>query len=246
MLGVGLAILLQYLAPALIVAFEALRGTRASRATVIALIAAICGTGLLVGNVDATALHASPLDWAVGFTSAFGFAFYILSSKRGLRSYAPQTVLLYTFLIAGTFWWVRTRRCRESSRRATDPSCGACSCCSGVFSTLVPFTLFYLGLKHLPAAEAGIVATLEPVVAISHASLLLGEGLRPIQWVGATLVLVAAVAASRGGPKRSRPSPNALMRRGRSSGQGRAAETRSASWKPRRRQDSAPSSLRTS
>jgi len=167
---------------------------------VIALIAAIAGTGLLVGNVDPAALHASPLDWVVGFASAFGFAFYILYSKRGLRLYAPQTVLLYTFLIAGTFW-----SCVTPLPRILAAGYGAelwgMFLLLGVFSTLVPFTLFYLGLKHLPAAEAGIVATLEPVVAIVTASLLLGEGLRPIQWLGAVLVLAASVAASRGRPE---------------------------------------------
>ena len=38
----------------------------------------------------------------------------------------------------------------------------------GVFSTLAPFFLFNSGLKHLSAAEAGIIASLEPVVAVNR------------------------------------------------------------------------------
>jgi drug/metabolite transporter (DMT)-like permease len=71
----------------------------------------------------------------------------------------------------------------------------------GVFSTLVPFRFFYAGLKRLPAAEAGVIATAEPVVAIVSAFLFLGEGLRSGQMLGAALVIAAAVLASRGHPE---------------------------------------------
>jgi drug/metabolite transporter (DMT)-like permease len=43
---------------------------------------------------------------------------------------------------------------------------------------------------------AGVVATLEPVVAVVSAWVFLGEGLQAIQWVGALLVLAAAALAS--------------------------------------------------
>lgn len=46
-------------------------------------------------------------------------------------------------------------------------------------------------------AQAGIVATTEPVIASVSAALLLHEGLAPLQWLGAALVLMAATAASR-------------------------------------------------
>jgi len=71
----------------------------------------------------------------------------------------------------------------------------------GVFSTLVPFRCFYAGLERLPAAEAGVIATAEPVVAIASAFVFLGEGLHPRQILGAVLVIVAAVLASRGHPE---------------------------------------------
>ena len=70
----------------------------------------------------------------------------------------------------------------------------------GVFSTLVPFVCFYAGLRRLPAVQAGIVATMEPVVAVLSAALILGEGLRTLQWAGAAMVLVAAMLASREAP----------------------------------------------
>jgi drug/metabolite transporter (DMT)-like permease len=67
----------------------------------------------------------------------------------------------------------------------------------GMLSTLLPFALFTAGLRRLPAPETGILATLEPVVAVLSAATFLGEGLRSLQWLGAALVLAAAVLASR-------------------------------------------------
>jgi drug/metabolite transporter (DMT)-like permease len=197
-LGVGLAILIQYLAPALIVAYAALRGARVRAATVIALASAISGVALLVANVDpasAREISARPLDWVVGFGAAVSFAFYALFSKRGLRSYPPETIIFYTFLIAGVFWAIVTPPWRivAAGYRA---ELWAMFAALGIFSTLVPFILFNTGLKSLPASEAGIIATLEPVIAVLTAAIFLGEGLGALQWAGALLVLIAAALAS--------------------------------------------------
>ena len=58
-----------------------------------------------------------------------------------------------------------------------------------------------VGLKRLPAMEAGVISTSEPVVAILSAALFLGESLRPLQMVGAGMVIGAALLASRDHPE---------------------------------------------
>ncbi len=166
-LGVGLAILLQYVAPSLIVLWEMARGKRPSPATISAVLMALAGTALLVRGVNTVSMHATPFDWIVGASSAFIFAFYVLASKRVMARHEPETVLLYTFAIAALFWACVTPPWR---------------------------------LKRLPAAEAGILATAEPVVAIVSAYVFLGESLGPWQLAGAGMVIVAAVLASRGQP----------------------------------------------
>ena len=199
-LGVGLAILIQYLAPALIVGYGALRGMRVRVPTIVALASAILGIALLVSNVDPVSLQARPpqvrpLHWAVGFGSTLSFAFYVVFSKRGLQRYAPETVLFYTFLVAGVFWAIITPPWRIIAA-GYGADLWLMFAALGVFSTLAPFFLFNTGLRHLSAAEAGIIASLEPVVAVLSAALFLGEGLRAFQWLGALLVLIAAALAS--------------------------------------------------
>jgi drug/metabolite transporter (DMT)-like permease len=194
-LGVGLAILLQYVAPALIIGFEALRGARVRPSVMVAVVAALTGTALLVGGVDQSALAIPARGWLAGAGAALSFAFYILFSKRGLARYAPETVLFYTFLIAAAFWACITPLPRILAA-GYDAKLWAMFVALGVFSTLVPFVCFYAGLRRLPPAQAGIVATMEPVVAVLSAAVILGEGLRGLQWVGAALVLAAAALAS--------------------------------------------------
>jgi drug/metabolite transporter (DMT)-like permease len=165
----------------------------------VAVLAAIAGTALLVSGVDRSARVIPLSDWLVGFGAALAFAFYIVYSKRGLARYAPGTVLFYTFLIAAMFWSCVTPPARIIAA-GYDAGIWAMFLALGVFSTLVPFACFYAGLRRLPAAQASIVAAMEPVVAVLSAALFLGEGLRSIQWLGAALVLGAALLAGSEGP----------------------------------------------
>ncbi len=204
-LGVGLAILLQYVAPSLIVLWDLVRGKRPSPGTALAVVLALAGTALLVNGVDTSRLHASALDWVVGFSSSVIFAFYVIYSKRGLSRYAPETVLVYTFTIAAIFWACVTPPWRIVAA-AYPARLWWSFLLLGVFSTLVPFRCFYAGLKRLPATEAGVIATSEPVVAIAAAAVFLGETLRPLQILGAVMVIGAALLATRGHPEAAEAS----------------------------------------
>jgi DME family drug/metabolite transporter len=194
-LGVGLAILLQYLAPTLILLYDAARGIPVPARTIVAAAAAIVGTALLVLGMDRAAFSTRPLHWAIGLSAAFLFAFYIVYSKRGLARYAPPTVLFYSFVLAGILWSVVTPPWRIAAAGYGAGTWGALLAL-GLFSTLVPFMLFNAGLRRLSAADAGIVATLEPVIAVASSAIVLGEGLRPAQTAGALLVLLASMTSS--------------------------------------------------
>ena len=195
-LGVGMAILLQYLAPSLIVLWHLLRGQRPQPSMLIAVLLALVGTGCIVRGMDARTMHATPFDWFIGFASAVIFAFYILYSKRGLSRYRPETLLLYTFGIAALFWMLvipPMRIVAAGYPTAVWLRFGLL----GVFSTLVPFWAFYAGLRRLPPAEASVIATLEPVIGIVASAVFLHETLAAVQMLGAAAVIVAAILATR-------------------------------------------------
>jgi len=78
-----------------------------------------------------------------------------------------------------------------------------------LFSTLIPFALFYAGLRRLPATQTGILATAEPVIAVVSAALFLGESLGFMQNVGAVMVLAAsAMTSARDSTSSRRESPD--------------------------------------
>ncbi len=199
-LGVGPAILLQYLAPSLIVVWDFVRGVRPRASMVAAVMLALGGTALLVQGMSGAHGSASLFDRAIGFSSAIIFAFYVLYSKRGLARYRPETLLFYTFVIAAIAWACVIPPARIIAMHFA-PALWFRFVLLGLFSTLVPFRCFYSGLRRLPAAEAGIIATAEPVVAIIAAGVFLGESLAMRQYLGAGLVIAAAVLATREHPE---------------------------------------------
>ena len=68
---------------------------------------------------------------------------------------------------------------------------------------------FYAGAQRVGAAQASLISTVEPLWTILAASILLGERLAPIQWVGGALILVGVLLSqTRGGVRaRGRQTP---------------------------------------
>jgi len=64
---------------------------------------------------------------------------------------------------------------------------------TGVLTTLLPISLYTFGLSRLPASEASILLTFEPVVAFVLAAVVLGESLHAGQWLGVMAVLGGVV-----------------------------------------------------
>lgn len=195
-IGVGLGILIQYLAPSLLVAVGMVRGTRVSKGTLAAVATALAGTALLVGGIDPAAYRATPLQWAISFSTAPAFAIFIGYSKRGLRRYAPETVLFYTLCFATLAWAIVTPPWRIAGAGYSAELWGLFIALA-LTSTLIPFMCFNAGLKRMSAIEVGVLSTVEPVVAVATAALFLGETLLPLQNLGAVLVLCASILAAR-------------------------------------------------
>lgn len=196
--GVGLAILLQYLAPALVVAWQAIVARRLPpRPHMISLAIATAGVALLVLADDAAVARANPAGVLLGLASAAFYAFYIVYAKVLVTRLSAWTVLFYGFLVAGLFWMVFVPPWTIAAA-GYDAGQWAVFAAIALGSALLPFAMFFAGLARVDAARAGIVALLEPIVAIGSAALFLREGLSIAQGAGALLILVGVglVAAS--------------------------------------------------
>jgi drug/metabolite transporter (DMT)-like permease len=133
-----------------------------------------------------------------------------------LTRYAPETVLFHTFWMAALVWAIVTPPWKIIAA-GYDLRIWSIFLALALFSTLVPFLLFNRGLRRLRPTEAGVLATLEPLVAVVSAAFFLIERLTPLQNVGALLVVTAAVLSTQresGAPRGGVTRGGADRRRG--------------------------------
>jgi len=62
-----------------------------------------------------------------------------------------------------------------------------------VFSTVLPFLLYFTGMRFLPPTSVGIIACLEPAIAAAVAYGALGDKMGLLQIVGGSFVLAAVL-----------------------------------------------------
>jgi len=188
---VAAAILVQYLAPALVACYSMLfwheRGTFLK---VLALLLSVAGCYLVVGGYSLSLLTMNRVGIMWALLSAVAFALTTLLSEKGMHQYNPWTVLAYGFLFSSLSLNIVQRPLSILSQSYT-PTQWASILYVGVFGTLIPFGLYLAGVNHIRSTRAIITATLEPIAAAFMAFFLLGESLSPLQIAGGLSVIVA-------------------------------------------------------
>jgi len=188
---VATAILLQYTAPLLVMAYGTLAGEES--VTPVKLIAAtvsLAGCVLAVGAYDAAVLHITPLGLFTGIASAFVFAFMVIYPRHVMRRYSLWTLTTYALGFAALFWMAVNPPWRIAAA-SPDGTTWLTLLALSVCSVLIPHSLYFAGLRHVMPSRAIITSTFEPVVAIVSAALVVQELLTPVQVCGAVLVLSA-------------------------------------------------------
>ncbi len=189
--NVATAILLQYLAPLLVLAYGA--ATKIENLSVTKVTAgavSLVGCYLAIAGKDFSLLTISKLGLLTGLGSAFCWSFTNVWLRHLLKRYNVWTCLVYTFVFATLFWlvinppWVIVAAQYPASTWYLFVF-------FAVISILIPHSLYFSGMRYLTASRAIITATFEPVVAILTAFVFLGEVLSDVQIIGALLVIVA-------------------------------------------------------
>jgi drug/metabolite transporter (DMT)-like permease len=204
-LPVGIALLLEYTG----VLFVALVGYFLFKEKVKARLWVAIGL-VLAGMVVVAQLWASTLD-PIGVVLALGAAVtltvYFVIGERQVTATSPLAVAFWTALFAAAFWaifsgWWNLRPSIfvkpidiGGSHGHLDVPLFVPLATAVVLGSFLPFFLSFSALKHLPATAVGIVASSEVLFAFLVAWLWLGEGLQPVQFLGAVVVLVGIVLA---------------------------------------------------
>jgi drug/metabolite transporter (DMT)-like permease len=192
-LPVAIAIVLQYTAPAMVVAYTAVVSRRTpSKEIVIAVVAAVVGV-VLVAEVPGGDLGTlDTLGIAFGLCSAVLFATYTLLSEPAGKMWGPIEAMRRAFIVASVAW-VLFQIPRGWPQELFDLDNLAQVIYVGLFGTLAPFLLYVWAIGIVRPDRATIAATLEPVLAAVVAWVWLGQDLSLMQIAGGVLV-IAAVA----------------------------------------------------
>jgi drug/metabolite transporter (DMT)-like permease len=195
----GLVSLLLYLYPAIVTVMSALvlrRPIGVARSWAVA--AALAGTALTVGGD----LHSQPLGIALGVGAALVYSVYILAGEGVMSRVGAQPAATVVMLSAAVVYGSAA----VVERGALPPSSTAWLAVLAIalFSTLLAILGFFKGLEKLGAADASTLSTLEPLVTLALAAIVLGETLTALQFAGGTLILAAVAYLAHYGTRPAR------------------------------------------
>ena len=159
----------------------------------VALVFAFAGCVLVTG-VSGEGITASGI--LLGLGSGIGYGLYSILGTVALRRYSPYTVTAYTFVFAAVGSWFISRPADMISKFAAAPSVGALMLLcflTAIITAVIPFLAYTLGLRTVEASKAGILATVEPLVATLFGILAFSEPLTAASGIGILLIIIAIV-----------------------------------------------------
>ncbi|MDP9405327.1 MAG: DMT family transporter [Actinomycetota bacterium] len=203
LISAGLTTLLLYLYPAMVtVAAVLLLSERLTRGKVVALTLAVAGTALTVGEAG----NARPVGVLLGVAAAVIYAGYILAGSRVTPRVGAIPASTIIILAAAASYTVIA-----TVQRPAFPQSAAGWAAAGAIalvSTVVALVTFFAGMERIGVTDASTLSTLEPVVTVGLAAVVLGERILPLQLLGGALILCAVVLLARAG-QRKLPAPDA-------------------------------------
>jgi drug/metabolite transporter (DMT)-like permease len=193
----GLVALLLYLFPLFVVLLSrALGHERLTPRRMTALAISLAGTALAIGPGGLGDGGLDPRGIALALAAAAIYACYIVGGTRATRGIAPltasATIMSSGAALLAVIVAVRLAGGHPVAFPTDAPGWGAVGA-AAIVSTVIAVSTFFAGLARLGASRTAVVSTLEPVVTVALAALLLGERLSPIQAAGGALVLAGAL-----------------------------------------------------
>ena len=193
-ISAGLTALLLYVYPALVVVLGAVvLRDRPRPVAVGCVVVATLGTALTIGPVAGGQVSGVLL----GLAAALVYAVYILVSSRvsGVGPFATSAwVLTASAVVMGVL---------AAAMGPRLPSSGAAWLALvgiALVGTVLAVTTFFAALALLGPSDTAVVSTVEPVVSIAVAGLVLGERLGTLQLAGGVVVLLAVGVLARTRP----------------------------------------------
>ena len=160
---------------------------------ILALLLAFAGC-VLVSGVSGEKISFTGL--LIGLASGLGYGLYSILGTIALRRYSPYTVTTYTFILAAIgslFICHPLEMINKFSCSSNLPWLIVFCLLTALVTAVVPFLSYTLGLNYVEASKAGILATIEPMVATVIGVLVFSEPLTLFSELGILLILCAVI-----------------------------------------------------
>lgn len=193
----ALYIVIIYTYPAMVAVGATLLGRPAGRQVWIAVLITLVGIALTVPEVLDGAGGATVVGLLFTLGNALTYAAYVIYSERlvtdggdGLVASAWSLTgsLAFAVVAAAISWPMHA----PSSLGGYGSAVGLAA-----ISTVLASMAFFLGVRRLGPSSAALVATTEPVLTLIWVVLILDESLKPVQLLGAALVIVGVLWSQR-------------------------------------------------
>ena len=199
-ISITLALLVFYTYPAMVALVstlffrERLDGPRwaALLVSLVGLVLVIIGAGS-VGALDV-------LGVSLAFLGALCQVAYALLARHGFSSVPAPQAAAVTFGVAGAFYLVAGLAVGNLADLGAPLASSAALLpilWAGTIGAGIPTMAWIMGIRTLGAPRAAIISTLEPVVGVTLAAILLGERPTALQLVGGALIVGAAIVVQR-------------------------------------------------
>ena len=194
MMSLSTAAILLYTSPIWIMLMSMLFfHEKLSISRIVALILAFAGC-VLVSGISGNGITFTGL--LVGLGSGFGYGLYSILGTIALRKYKPLTVTTYTFIFAALGSFIICRPFDMVSKISGSGKVGFLimfSVLTALVTAVIPFLTYTLGLNKVEASKAGIIATIEPLVATLVGIFVFKEPLTFMSGCGIVLIIAAVV-----------------------------------------------------
>lgn len=199
--GVSMGTILYYLAPIIVIALAPyMLGERRTPERLITIAGALLGLALISGLRLDGGLSLRGLT--AGLLSALFYAALMLINKhlRGLDGLTTTTaqMLIAAVIMSGY------ALLRGEGYAAVDGRAIAFLFVLGLFHGAFACYLYFNAMQALPAQSVALMSYLDPLSALLFSTVLLGERLTPLQWLGALLILGATFGNERVQARRRR------------------------------------------
>ena len=194
--SVALAITVQYTAPVWVLLFMVARGKqRATLRRTFAVLLALAGVALVIGFFTSD-IKLNRAGVGAAMLAAFSFSFYNIQAQELVTRNRPLKIMSYALLSSGVLWLLVNPPWRLAATHYTQGQ-WAFLFVFACLSMLLPYVLYFHGLKYLDPTRAVVTSCLEPVFGVIFAAGFIHEPLRWSQGLGILSVLAGTVLLQR-------------------------------------------------